>query len=315
MALGRIGPAAADAVPALADALKDQAADVRWSAAAAAWGGIGPAAVPVLADALKDQDADVRRSTTAALGEIGPAAVPALAIAHGRTRPCTFGSPPPRRCGRSEPAGPCPSSPTRWRAPGRGCSVVRRQGVGKIGPAAVPVLADALKNPQAADVRWSAAAAWWGIGPAAAATVPALADVLKEPPDAGVRRSAAEALRAIGPAAADAVPALAERAEGPGRGRSAVHRRGAGRDRAGRRGRPRQNALKRTRTRTFGGPPPRRWGRSGPAAAATVPALIDALKDPGRGRSGASRRGAGENQAAHGRRSVNASVMWGRPRQ
>jgi HEAT repeats/PBS lyase HEAT-like repeat len=82
-ALSNIGPAAADAVPALAEALKDQDTGVRRSAAYAL-SNIGPAAaeaVQVLADALKNQNRDVRRIAAKAFQRIGPAAtnaVPAL---------------------------------------------------------------------------------------------------------------------------------------------------------------------------------------------------------------------------------------------
>ena len=64
-ALGKIGPPAAEAVPALAAALHDPDEDVRRSAADAL-GKIGPAAaeaVPALAAALHDPDRDVRRLT------------------------------------------------------------------------------------------------------------------------------------------------------------------------------------------------------------------------------------------------------------
>ena len=82
-ALGKIGPAAKDAVSALSEALKDKEKDVRWRATYAL-GEIGPsakAAVPALIEALKDEDADVRGDAAYALGNIGPAAkdaVPAL---------------------------------------------------------------------------------------------------------------------------------------------------------------------------------------------------------------------------------------------
>lgn len=84
-ALGDIGPAAKDAVPALIVALKKDAdEDVRRNVATAL-GEIGPmakGAVPALIIALKkDVDEEVRRNTAIALGEIGPAAkdaVPAL---------------------------------------------------------------------------------------------------------------------------------------------------------------------------------------------------------------------------------------------
>jgi hypothetical protein len=64
--LGSIGLAAADAVPALGSALKDQDGDIRQSAADTLLK-IGPAAVPAFAEALKDQNAVVRRSAADAL--------------------------------------------------------------------------------------------------------------------------------------------------------------------------------------------------------------------------------------------------------
>ena len=110
--LGKIGPAAEDAIPGLAVALKDNDAGVRRArpkplgnrpggrgchpglavalkdndagvrgTAAVALGGIGLDAITALITALKDDDAGVRRTTTLALGRIGPAAIPALITA------------------------------------------------------------------------------------------------------------------------------------------------------------------------------------------------------------------------------------------
>ena len=82
-ALGKIG---LEAVPALIAALKDSYWHVR-EAAADALGNIGPAAkdaVPALIAALKDSNKFVRRATAYALGGIGPVAkeaVPALIVA------------------------------------------------------------------------------------------------------------------------------------------------------------------------------------------------------------------------------------------
>jgi hypothetical protein len=58
-ALGRIGPAAKAAIPALIDALKDRDPLVRVEAASAL-GSIGPDAIGALRDALKNEDRYVR---------------------------------------------------------------------------------------------------------------------------------------------------------------------------------------------------------------------------------------------------------------
>jgi hypothetical protein len=77
IALGQIGPAAKDAVPALIEVLKDKDDRVR-NYAASALGKIGPAAVPALMEALKDKDINVRNAAVRALGQIGPAAKAAV---------------------------------------------------------------------------------------------------------------------------------------------------------------------------------------------------------------------------------------------
>src|SRR3954454_25396940 len=75
-ALAAIGPNAAKAINALADALSDPVPGVRW-AACEALAGIGPAAqsaVPQLIKALKDEFLYVRIFAAGALGSIGPKA-------------------------------------------------------------------------------------------------------------------------------------------------------------------------------------------------------------------------------------------------
>lgn len=74
--LGKIGPAAKDAVPSLMKALGDEDSNVR-SAAARGLGKIGPEAkdtVPALMKAVGDLNEVVRRDAVAALGSIGPPA-------------------------------------------------------------------------------------------------------------------------------------------------------------------------------------------------------------------------------------------------
>ncbi len=80
--------------------------------------------------------------------------------------------------------------------------------LGFIGPPAVPVLAEALKN-KAERVRMMASMALCGIGPEARAAVPALIGALKDQNN-HVRDGAAQALGEIGPEAKVAIPALIE---------------------------------------------------------------------------------------------------------
>ncbi len=69
-ALGKQGPAASAAVPALRKALKDPDRDVR-KAATRALVKMGAAAVPALRKALKDPDEGVRKAAADALGKLG----------------------------------------------------------------------------------------------------------------------------------------------------------------------------------------------------------------------------------------------------
>ncbi len=187
-ALGRIGPAAAGAVPALVKALEDRAAYVRYGAAGAL-GRIGPAAavaVPALVKtALQDPDRGVRGAAAYALGKIGPGAAGAV--------------------------------PTFARALENQDGAVRRKAVEalvKMGPAAaaaVPALVKALEDRESHVREW-AADALGKIGPRAAAAVPALARALEDR-DKAVRQWAAKGLGGIGPGAAAAAPALARALE------------------------------------------------------------------------------------------------------
>src|SRR5262249_29264244 len=79
-ALGRMGPAAKDAVPALVEALKDKQAEVRVQASLAL-AAIGDAAVQPLIKALKDEHRQTRMGAALCLGHMGSkaeAAAPAL---------------------------------------------------------------------------------------------------------------------------------------------------------------------------------------------------------------------------------------------
>lgn len=90
--LGKLGPKAAPAVPAIADRLESDKDERVRLAAAGVLGQIGPdakAAVPALIGALKDEGFDVASWSATALGKIGPgakAAVPELAKMLGSYR-------------------------------------------------------------------------------------------------------------------------------------------------------------------------------------------------------------------------------------
>jgi HEAT repeat protein len=81
------------------------------------------------------------------------------------------------------------------------------QGLGAFGAAAVPLLVEALKSPEAV-VRQEAVWALQQLGPIAWKAVPVLTMVLDDP-DRVVCRGAVRALAAVGPAAHPAIPALA----------------------------------------------------------------------------------------------------------
>ncbi len=76
-ALGKVGPAAKEVVPALIAALKDKDKEVRMSATFALIE-IGGAAVPALIAALKDENREMRWRAANALGQIGFAAPDAV---------------------------------------------------------------------------------------------------------------------------------------------------------------------------------------------------------------------------------------------
>ena len=78
--------------------------------------------------------------------------------------------------------------------------------LGRIGPAAVPALLQALASPEKA-MRLKATEVLGRMGPEAKDAVPDLVRLLEDP-DLAVRKAATRTLGRIGPAAGDAVPAL-----------------------------------------------------------------------------------------------------------
>jgi HEAT repeat protein len=130
--LGLIGPSAAEAVPALAERVKDEQRQVR-SAAIQALGRIGPnvpETIPALTAALDDQDGSIRGAAAKILGRFGAAARDAVpALVHVL------------RYGGPIYGGGLDSAPVRRAA---------AQALGQIGPAArgaVPVLNEMLQDP------------------------------------------------------------------------------------------------------------------------------------------------------------------------
>ena len=208
-ALGRIGPAAKDAVPALIEALKAKK-DPKYffvvrASAAFALGEIRPATkgtVRALAEALKDAGSSVGSKVTAALGKIGPnakEAVPALIArldgGKSKSRSVRLES-----ISALSKIGPV-AIPALLEASKNGTTV------SIFGDSAIPVLArmgvsavsglkKALKH-KSEKVRLTAAASLGQIGPDAKDAVPPLKLMSENDPDASVRRVAAMALKSI----------------------------------------------------------------------------------------------------------------------
>jgi HEAT repeat protein len=179
IALGLLGPGAAEAIPVLIKCLSDRSPQVQF-AVATTLGRIGPDAVPALVGALKDKDWEVKCNAAKAIGEIGPTAagaVPALIAAFATKEEYV-----------------------RW-------YIV--DALGEIGPSApkvVPTLIAALED-RNMHVRWCAVEALGEFGAAARPAVKHLSDSLEDD-DITVRWTAAEALGKIGADAIASVPAL-----------------------------------------------------------------------------------------------------------
>jgi HEAT repeat protein len=193
LALGKIGPVARSAGPALIESLKDSSSRVR-AAAALAVGLIGPAcgdAGQPLAEALEDEDPAVVEAAATALGNLGPAArqaVPVLA----------------RQLASDQ-------------------LVLRRRAVNvlaRIGPAvqdAIPELL-ALLTERDGTIRRDACRALVSAGPQATAPLPALIEALRSREievDTQVRAWAALSLAEVGPTASSALTPLLETLHDP----------------------------------------------------------------------------------------------------
>ena len=178
-AIGRIGPAARQAVPALTGLVTaDPQRDVRREAVVALRR-LRPepeTLVPVLTKALEDPETPVRVQALHTLAELGEVAVPAL-----RESLAT-------------------STAAHW-----ACLAIAE--IGPPAKAAVPELIALVTKDRRYEVRREAMLALGAIGADAAAAVPVLQHALEEK-DGVVRLSAMYALAGIGPAAAAAEPLL-----------------------------------------------------------------------------------------------------------
>jgi HEAT repeat protein len=233
-ALGRVGPAAAPAVPALAAAAADEGrlVDPRWSAVVAL-GRLGPvsgAAAPTLLGLLSSADPDMREASARSLGLIGGerAAVAALIAAGsdpdqlvregaaaglGAIGPAAGDAAETleRLCGDDWPAVRASAAEAVLLVTGSPCASVAPSGDGRSGRAVAAALPTLLAGLTSGSERTRGISTFelGKLGPDAADTLPLLADLLATDSNLDVRWSAAWALGKMGVAGAGAVPALA----------------------------------------------------------------------------------------------------------
>ena len=175
--LGMSGESAAEAVPLLIQALRDDYEPVRLNAAYA-MGAIGAPAVPQLIETLGVENAPTRRMAAYALAAVGAPAVPALSEALQHTE--------------------------------HAVRVEATYALAQIGAAAAPAIPALMERTKddCVEVRRYLAEAFGGISTAAAPAVPVLIDMLAYDEDAQTRFESALALAQIGPASSDAIPVL-----------------------------------------------------------------------------------------------------------
>ncbi|AGA92417.1 HEAT repeat-containing protein (plasmid) [Thioflavicoccus mobilis 8321] len=239
-----LGNAAAEAIPALITALRDEEETVRASAADAL-GEIGLPAVPALITALRDEEWEVRERAAEALEKIGPAAsqaIPALITALRDEEDTVRASAADALGEIGLPA--VPALITALRDEEGEVRAFATRALGEIGTPAVPDLITAYHDEEAA-VRASAAIALGKIGTAFREPFPGARKTIHYKDDSNVdddmrciateafeqigipadgvvpilitalgheewivRERAAEALGKVGPAASEAIPAL-----------------------------------------------------------------------------------------------------------
>jgi len=226
-AIGKLGPEAERAAPALIAALGDDDPNVR-AAAATALGALGPAAksaVPSLLEALTDEGHTVAVEdgipsykpvwavVSDALGDVGTAVLPELIAALENENPqvCLGAAGALHRIGpeAKEAVEPLLKLLKKDDDLTRRGAFYGLMGIGPEAMAAVPALTEALTHKDFHTQYW-ACRALREIGPEAKTAVPVLLGLLTEGA-ASVRRNAAQALGGIGPGIGeDAVGALAK---------------------------------------------------------------------------------------------------------
>lgn len=175
--LGRLGPDAAEAVPALLEHIEDEDAELR-ADILTSLGHIGPgakAAVEAVMKAMEDEEEEVVVSAIFALGKIGPDAVDCAAGIKGLL----------------EGENPRFHTVCAW------ALVKIVPGNEDYQKVAIPLLITALGHDEDS-IRSEAAATLVSIGPAAEAAVVKLKELAADDPNPDVREVAAEALKAIG---------------------------------------------------------------------------------------------------------------------
>ncbi len=214
-ALGEMGPAAKDAVPALVLALEDGSWGVRANAACALGkiGSTSDGVIPALEACLDDTGPLVRMDVATALVRLGKAetGIPILMRSLKDPSRTSERAEAARRLAHlgpaAQPAIPALAEALKDEAEYARLGAAEAFAILGKPDEAVPVLIDLLRNGRELRMREYAASALGQIGPAAEAAVPALASAL-DTRDEDRREAAAEALGNIGPAAREAVPAL-----------------------------------------------------------------------------------------------------------
>jgi HEAT repeat protein len=178
--LYRLGPKAAEAVPALVAALQEEVADADDVAfrleVQLALAAIGPAAAPAVAEltkSLASDDHEIRGTACYALGKIGPDAAAAVEELQRRQQDLDASE----------------RVPLLW------ALLKIRPGDEAVAKMAAPLLIEALENPQAI-ARAEAAAALGGLGEHAQPALERLKQ-LRDDPDATVRDAAAQAVQKL----------------------------------------------------------------------------------------------------------------------